>query len=225
MTDCYSQHPRFYVGVDCIIFSVSDGKLKVLLTKRQFEPEKGKWSLMGGFVAEDESVDDAARRVLLELTGIHDPYMRQVKAFGEINRDPGARVVSIAYYALLTSDMIDESTLQSYGASWVDINNLPELGFDHPEMIQKARAQLCRRITSEPMAFRLLPEAFTLTQLQTLYELIFDEQFDKRNFRKRVAENKCIEPTGLIDKSGSRRGAQLYRFNEEVFEATGKLKL
>lgn len=225
MSDCYSHHDRFYVSVDCIIFGVVGGRLNVLLTKRDFEPEKGKWSLMGGFVRESESLDDAASRVLLELTGLRDTFMRQVKAFGEIGRDPGARVISVAYYALLTPDFINDDTLRSHSASWHDINSLPSLGFDHAEMIEKARAQLCRRISSEPFAFRLLPDRFTLTQLQMLYELIFNEAFDKRNFRKRVAENRCIEPTGVIDKSGSRRGARLYRFNQDVFEQTGKFKI
>lgn len=225
MTDCYSHHSQFYVSVDCIIFSISDGKLQVLLTKRKFEPEKGKWSLMGGFVSDGESVDDAARRVLFELTGIRGTFMRQVKTFGEVSRDPGARVISVAYYALLPSDAIDEKSLAEHDACWKDINDLPELGFDHPEMIRKARAHLCSRISTEPIAFKLLPEAFTLTHLQTLYELIFDEQFDKRNFRKRVAENQCIETTGKIDKSGSRRGARLFRFNKEIFEESNKFKI
>ncbi|MCI9285668.1 MAG: NUDIX hydrolase [Muribaculaceae bacterium] len=225
MTDCYSHHSRFYVSVDCIIFGVSDGKLNVLLTERNFEPEKGKWSLMGGFVREGESVDEAASRVLLELTGLRGTFMRQVKTFGDIGRDPGARVISVAYYALLTPDLIDEAVLHEYNACWNDVNNLPELGFDHPEMIVKARAQLCRRIATEPIAFRLLPDMFTLTQLQTLYELILDEQLDKRNFRKRVAENPCIEPTGIIDKTGSRRGAMLYRFNYDSYKSTEKFKI
>ncbi len=225
MTDSYSHHSKFYVSVDCIIFSVSDGKFRVLLTKRSFEPEKGKWSLMGGFVRENESVDEAAGRVLYELTGLKNTYMRQVKAFGDVGRDPGARVISIAYYALLTSDNIDQQTLAEHNAVCSDIENLPELGFDHPDMIVKARAQLCRRITAEPIAFRLLPELFTLTQLQKLYELIFDEEFDKRNFRKRVAENPSIEPTDVIDKAGSRRGARMYRFNMAVYQQTQKFKM
>lgn len=223
--DSYREHSRFYVSVDCIIFTVCNDRLQVLLTKRAFAPEKGKWSLMGGFVEENESVDDAARRVLYELTGISNAYMKQVKTFGEISRDPGGRVISVAYYALLDNNLIDQQSIREHGAVWVDANNLPELGFDHPLMINKARAQLCRRITSEPIAFKLLPEAFTLSQLQNLYEQIFNDIFDKRNFRKKVAENKCIEETGEIDKKGSRRGARLYRFAEDVYEATGKFNL
>ncbi|MCM1521255.1 MAG: NUDIX hydrolase [Muribaculaceae bacterium] len=225
MSICYSSHQKFYVSVDCIIFGVVDGRLNVLLTKRKFAPERGKWSLMGGFVREDESLDDAASRVLLELTGLSHTFMRQVKAFGEVDRDPGARVISVAYYALLTPDLINAETLKSHSARWHDISNLPDLGFDHEEMIAKARAQLCRRISTEPFAFRLLPEQFTLTRLQNLYELIFDETFDKRNFRKRIAENPCITPTGIIDKTGSRRGAMLYRFDEAIYLKDGRFKM
>ncbi|MCM1163542.1 MAG: NUDIX hydrolase [Muribaculaceae bacterium] len=225
MSDCYRLHQQFYVSVDCIIFGLVDGRLNVLLTKRNFEPERGKWSLMGGFVRAEESLDDAASRVLLELTGLRNTFMRQVKAFGDIGRDPGARVISVAYYALLTPDMIDVETLRAHSACWCVINDLPTLGFDHTDMIAKARAQLCRRISTEPFAFRLLPEKFTLTQLQTLYELIFDEKFDKRNFRKRAAENPCIRSTGIIDKSRSRRGAMLYEFDEEAFRQSGKFKI
>lgn len=219
MTDCYSSHARFYVSVDCIIFTVADNRLKVLLTKRSFEPEMGKWSLMGGFVEEDESVDEAARRVLYELTGMSDAYMKQVKAFGELGRDPGGRVISVAYCALISYDEIDHQMIADHGAVWVDANELPPLGFDHPAMIAKARSQLCRRITREPIAFRLLPDSFTLTQLQTLYEQIFTERFDKRNFRKKIGENPCIIPTGEIDKQSSRRGARLYRFSREIYDS------
>lgn len=225
MADSYSSYSKFYVSVDCIIFTIYDNTLKVLLTKRSFEPEKGKWSLMGGFVEPDESLDDAALRVLNELTGMKKVFMKQVKTFGEIDRDPGGRVISVAYYALLSYSDIDSEMISEHGAVWVDANNLPNLGFDHPKMIEKARAQLCRRITGEPIAFRLLPDNFTLTQLQNLYEQIFTEQFDKRNFRKKALDNPCIKATDLIDKSGSRRGARLYRFDEQTYNETGKFNL
>lgn len=225
LADLYSSESRFYVGVDCVIFSVHDDRLQVLLTKRAFEPEKGKWSLMGGFVSDGESVDAAARRVLLQLTGISNAFMKQVMAFGDINRDPGGRVISVAYYALIDINLVDSKIIEDHGAVWVDVNDLPDLGFDHPQMIAKARAQLCRRITTEPIAFQLLPEYFTLTQLQSLYEQIFNEPFDKRNFRKKALDNVCIEPTGEIDKRSSRRGARLYRFNGETYKSTPKFNL
>lgn len=225
MTDFYGQNPRFYVGVDCIIFGLDHGQLSILLTKRGFEPEIGKWSLQGGFVRENESVDDAARRVLFNLTGLENVYMEQVHTFGQVERDPGARVVSVAYYALLGLDDLDPIKAAKHGAVWHSVESLPSLSFDHPEMIEEALVALRRKCTSEPVAFKLLPDHFTLTQLQNLYELILGEHLDKRNFRKRIAENECIEKTELIDKSGSRRGASLFRYNPETYKLQPKFKL
>lgn len=204
--------PRFHVGVDCIIFTVIDNKLKILLVKRDFEPEKGKWSLIGGFVKEDESVDQAAKRVLFELTGIENAYIRQVGAFGEIHRDPGARVISVAYFALLNYAEVNQEEVRRLKGEWVDVNDLPPLKFDHPRMIQKAMEKMRKKILSEYLVFNLLPELFTLTQLQNLVEKVIGKTFDKRNFRKRIMESPEIVATDLIDKASSRRGARLYRF-------------
>lgn len=221
----YSQYHRFYVAVDCIIFGVRAGKLSVLLTRRAFEPEMGKWSLMGGFANADESLDEAAARVLRQLTGLDEVYMRQVGAFGEVDRDPGERVISVAYYALLNIDEVDNSLLEEYKAVWVDITELPELGFDHPAMIDKALRALRRRMDHEPLAFNLLPPLFTLTQLQGLYEVVLGQEIDKRNFRKRVADNPCIVVTDSIDKKCSKRGARLYRFSPEIYAENPTFKI
>ena len=221
----YSENPQFFVAVDCIIFGLVDGKLCLLLSKRLFEPEKGKWSVMGGFVQQGESVDDAARRVLRDLTGLEDIYSEQVQAFGAVNRDPGERVISIAYYALLGPDEYNLELLSKHNAVWVEINNLPPLGFDHPEMVRKTLELIRVKCSHEPIGFNLLPAMFTLTQLQSLYETILGESLDKRNFRKRVAETDCIEKTEFIDKTGSRRGASLYRFNDRVYLSHPKFKI
>lgn len=221
----YSENPQFFVAVDCIIFGLVDGKLCLLLSKRLFEPEKGKWSVMGGFVQQGESVDDAARRVLRDLTGLEDIYVEQVQAFGAVNRDPGERVISIAYYALLGPDEYNLELLSKHNAVWVEINNLPPLGFDHPEMVRKTLELIRVKCSHEPIGFNLLPAMFTLTQLQSLYETILGESLDKRNFRKRVAETDCIEKTEFIDKTGSRRGASLYRFNDRVYLSHPKFKI
>ncbi|MDR1331776.1 MAG: NUDIX domain-containing protein [Tannerella sp.] len=221
----YREHPKFYVSIDCIIFGFSRGKLNLLLLKRNFEPSKGQWSLMGGFVQKDESTDNAAKRILRELTGLDDVYMEQVGAFGEIDRDPGERVVSIAYYALINIDDHDEQSVQSHNASWTDISALPELIFDHREMVDRARNMMKQKASVEPIGFNLLPELFTLTRLQTLYEAIYGETMDKRNFRKRVADMAFIEETGIIDKTGSKRGARLYRVNSDLYRKTGKFKI
>lgn len=224
MTEYYKSHSRLYVGVDCIIFGIKDGRLSVLLTRRAFEPEKGKWSLFGGFCEADESIDAAAERVLRELTGLSDIYMNQVGAFGAVDRDPGERVVSVSYCALLNSDDLDPKLLHEHGAVWTDLEALPELGFDHLLMIDKARENLRQRIMSTSVAFRLLPPFFTLTQLQSLFELVLGQTIDKRNFRKRALENAAIEATDMIDKTGSRRGARLYRFNWETFSRSSNFK-
>lgn len=221
----YSENPRFFVAVDCIIFSVVEEKLCLLLTKRRFEPEMGKWSLMGGFVQEDESTDTAARRVLKQLTGLENVYMEQVSAFGEIGRDPGERVISIAYYALLGPGEYIPRLLAEYNAEWVPLDSLPPLGFDHPDMVGKALSKLRESIAVRPIGFNLLSELFTLTQLQTLYETIMGHPIDKRNFRKRIADTPCIEKTPYIDKTSSRRGASLYRYNESLFNTLSKFKI
>lgn len=208
----YQGMPKFHVAVDCMIFSVIAGRLHLLLVKREFEPEKGKWSLIGGFVKDNESIDEAAERVLSQLTGIRNVYIRQVGAFGEVNRDPGARVISIAYFALLKSDDIEVNT-DTGKAEWVDIDRMPELGFDHPQMIVKALSLMRERLLTEALVFNLLPEFFTLTQLQNLVESVMGRKLDKRNFRKRVIDLPGLLPTDLIDKLSSKRGARLYKYN------------
>lgn len=225
MTNYYSKNPKFYISVDCIIFGFSGGELSLLLLKRNFEPARGEWSLMGGFVQENESVDEAAKRVLTELTGLDEVYMEQVGAFGNVHRDPGGRVVSIAYYALVNINEYDRELVRQHNAFWININELPPLIFDHSDMVEKARALMQQKASTKPIGFNLLPSLFTLSQLQSLYEAIYGEPLDKRNFRKRVAEMNYIEKTDKIDKTGSKRGAALYQFNENAYKQTPKFKL
>lgn len=213
MPKYYSNCARFIVSVDCVIFGLNNGRLSILLARRGFEPEMGRWSLMGGFVNEDESVDDAAKRVLRDLTGIDNVYMHQVGTFGAVDRDPGARVISVAYCALINFDDFDREKMKQHGASWIELRDIPVLGFDHMEMVNSALKFIKQRLSYQPLAFSLLPRYFTLTQMQNLYETVLGETIDKRNFRKRVAENQCIEKTDMIDKTSSRRGAALFQFN------------
>lgn len=217
--DYYHQHDRLYLSVDCIIFGLNEGSLKLLLTKRDFEPQKGEWSLMGGFVNSDESVDNAARRVLKNLTGLDGVYMHQIGTFGEVDRDPGKRVVSVAYSALLNFPDIDHDILKSHNAHWVDFNNIPHLCLDHDSMIKKAIRKIQNKFRTEPIAFELLPQRFTLTQLQQLYETLLGIKIDKRNFRRRALENSCIVPTDMVDKENSRRGARLYEYQSDEIAA------
>ena len=221
----YSEHSKVWVSVDCIIFGFDEGKLKILIGRRQMDPGRGHWSLYGGFVAEQESIDAAAERVLKDLTGLRHIYMQQVGAYGAIDRDPGERVISIAYYALINVRDYDEQLRSEHGVEWVDIKQIPPLYSDHNQMVKDALRKMRQKIRVEPISFRLLPSLFTLTQLQHLYEAVMGEEVDKRNFRKRVKEMEFIEKTELIDKTSSKRGAALYRFNRRAYNEDPFFKL
>ena len=225
MTGFYGEHSKVWVSVDCIIFGFDEGKLKILIGRRQMDPGRGEWSLYGGFVRSDESVNDAANRVLYELTGLRNLYMRQVGTFGDVDRDPGERVVSVAYYALINVKDYDDHLRVEHGLEWVNVNELPQLYSDHNEMVMKAQKLMRQKISTEPVGFRLLPSLFTLTQLQKLYEAVYGEELDKRNFRKRIKEMDFIEKTELVDKTGSKRGAFLYRFNKRTYNEDPNFKL
>ena len=225
MTQFYQQYPKVLVAVDCIIFGFDEGQLRILVGKRQMDPGRGEWSLYGGFVNTDESIDEAANRVILELTGLRNLYIRQVGAFGRVDRDPGERVISIAYYALINVKDYDKALREQHNLEWVNIQDMPTLYSDHNEMVRRARKMMRQKISSEPIGFNLLPNLFTLTQLQKLYEAVMGEVVDKRNFRKRIKEMDFIEKTELIDKESSKRGASLYRFNKRVYNDDPYFKL
>ena len=213
----YKEHSKVWVSVDCIVFGFENNKLKLLIGRRQMDPGRGEWSLYGGFVKADESLEDAAHRVLHDLTGMKKIYMKQVGAFGAIDRDPGERVISVAYCALINVNDYDDKLREQYGLQWVNIDALPKLYSDHNLMVRKAVNLLRQRIKTEPLSFNLLPDLFTLTQLQHVFEVILDEEIDKRNFRKRIKQFDFIEKTELIDKVTSKRGAALYRFNKKLY--------
>ena len=225
MTTFYSEHSKAYVSVDCIIFGFDEGHLRILIGKRQMDPGRGEWSLYGGFVNHNESVDEAASRVLYELTGIKNIYMKQVHTFGAVDRDPGERVISVAYCALINVKDYDQSLLEEHEVQWVDLEKLPKLYSDHNKMVNKAITMLRRRINTEPLSFNLLPELFTLTQLQHVNEAILGEEIDKRNFRKKIKTIDFIEKTDLIDNETSKRGAALYRFNKTIYREESVSKL
>lgn len=218
MVSYYHEQARLLVSVDCIVFGFDGNELRVLIGKRQMDPGRGEWSVYGGFIRSNESVDDAANRVLTELAGLRNLYIRQVGAFGRVDRDPGERVISIVYYTLINVSDYDESLREKHGVEWMSINDLPPLYSDHRLMIQKARDIMRATIVHEPIGFRLLPKLFTLTQLQKVYEAINGEPLDKRNFRKRITDMYYLERTDLIDKKSSKRGAYLYRFNIDAYK-------
>lgn len=225
MTTYYSEHSKVFVSVDCIVFGFENKQLRLLIGRRRMNPGRGEWSLYGGFVSEDESLEEAANRVLYELTGLKKLYMKQVGAYGAIDRDPGERVISIAYCALINVKDYDDKLRQQYGLEWVSIQDMPPLYSDHISMVKNALRLLKRRVSTEPLSFNLLPKLFTLTQLQNVYETILGEEIDKRNFRKRIKTIDFIEKTELVDKVTSKRGAALYRFNKKAYEESPTFKL
>lgn len=215
----YVNSPRHLVAVDCIIFGFEEARLKLLIMKRKVDPMEGAWSLVGGFVQEGESTDSAATRVLQLTTGIDDIYMDQLKCYGDVQRDTGARVISIAYYALIRIQEHDRVLATEYGAHWLSLEQIPELIFDHSQMIQDALARLRDKARFHPLGFELLPEKFSLPQLRNLYEAIYQRELDKRNFRKKVLAMGILEKLDEKDKSTSKKGAHLYRFDKQKYEA------
>jgi 8-oxo-dGTP diphosphatase len=214
----YQNKDRFLVAVDSIILGFSENELQILIARRPFEPLKGGWSLMGGFVNATESVEDAAKRVLKEFTGINDIFMEQTGAYGELNRDIGERVVSIAYYALVDINLFDTSLAIKYDARWVRLSQIPRLIFDHNAMVNDTIKILQRKAAVKPIGFNLLGDKFTLPTLQSLYESIYQESIDKRNFRKKLQSMDILEKSDEKDKNSSRKGAFLYSFNKKKYD-------
>lgn len=211
----YDLYPRFFVSVDCVIFGYQCGKLKVLIHQRPYEPCKGKLSLIGGFVQKDESVDLAAKRILTYFTGLDNVYMQQLAAYGDVERDPGERVISIVYYALANTEKALTALSDINEAEWIDVDQLPKLCFDHNDMVEKARQIIGESIMTKPIGKYLMPRYFTLSILQSLYESILGTHIDKRNFRRSISEKDYIKATDMIDKDSSRRGATLYEYIQE----------
>lgn len=215
----YANVPRHLVAVDCIIFGFEDGKLKLLIIKRKVDPMEGAWSLVGGFVQEGESTNNAAIRVLRQTTGIQDIYMDQLQSYGDTDRDTGARVISIAYYALIRISEHDRLLANAHGAHWLSLHQIPELIFDHNKMLSDALTRLRDQAHFHPIGFELLPEKFTLPQLRNLYEEIYQRPLDKRNFRKKILAMDILEKLEEKDKSSSKKGAHLYRFDRQKYDA------
>ena len=213
-------YPHPALTVDCVVFGYAIGtSLKVLLIKRNLAPYEGMWSLPGGFVNMQESVDAAAIRELSEETGVSDVFLEQLYTFGAPDRDPRERVVSVAYYALinLRKQSLQAATDAS-DAMWFELSDLPTLGFDHQEILDCAIARLRSKIRYEPIGFELLPSTFTLSQLQHLYEQVLERELDKRNFRKKLLKMNLLIDTGEKEVGVSHRAAKLYRFNVQKYQ-------
>ena len=212
----YSQYPKHLLAVDCIIFGFDGNNLKILLIKRNFEPKKGEWSLMGGFIGDNETLDSAANRVLNSLTGLENIYLEQLRVYSELEREHTARIISVSYYALINIENNFEIN-EKYNAQWFDLNDFPELIFDHNLMVNHAVARLRYRASTQPIGFELLPDKFTMRELQSLYEAIFDETYDKRNFISKINSLDILIKTNEKDMKSSKKGSFLYRFDEKKY--------
>ncbi len=218
-------YPRPAVTVDIILFTFRAGRLQVLLIQRKNPPYADKWALPGGFVHMDESLEDAAMRELTEETGVKDVYLEQLYTFGAPNRDPRGRVVTVSYFALISADDVAGMEMRGeiYGrddardARWWDIYDMPELAFDHRPILDYALQRLRWKLEWTALGFMLLPEAFTLSELQQAYETILNEALDKRNFRRKILSSGLLEPTGDY-REGDHRPAKLYRFTSQSIE-------
>lgn len=214
------KYPRPSVTVDCVVFGLDEARLKVLLIERALAPFEGHWALPGGFVRTDETLDQAARRELAEETGVHPAYLEQLYTFGALNRDPRRRVISVAYFALVKlSDHQIQAATDARAAQWFDADEPPTLAFDHNEILTVALNRLRAKVRYQPIGFDLLPQRFTLTMLQQLYEIVLGHALDKRNFRKKIKGMGVVVPLEEFQRGVAHRAARLYRFDRERYKA------
>lgn len=217
------QFTRLALTVDVVVMALDQEDLKVMLIQRDIPPYEGRWALPGGFVRKEETLEDAARRELREETGLKNIFLEQLYTFGEIDRDPRERVVTVAYYALVNLEGHDvHASSDARNAAWFSINDLPELAFDHPHILHTAHERLRGKVRYQPIGFELLPEKFTLRQLQHMYEVILDRELDKRNFRKKVLTMEIVKETKEFEKDVAHRAARLYRFDKRKYDRLTK---
>ena len=210
------EYPRPSVTADCVVFGIDEDTLKVVLIERPFDPLKGWWALPGGFVNPDETLENAATRKLKDDTGMSKVFLEQLYTFGDPDRDPNDRVITVAYYALvnLSNHPLESSSLN---ATWFPVSKLPKLAFDHKKIIQAAISRLRSKVRYMPIGFSLLPQKFTLTQLQRLYETVLERELDKRNFRKKILHMDILVELDEYQKGVAHRKARLYRFDQKKY--------
>ncbi|MGO4771454.1 NUDIX domain-containing protein [Flavobacterium sp. W22_SRS_FK3] len=207
------------ITIDCVIFGFNKGNLEVLLAHHAEGESVGKWGLLGGWLKKDESSDDAAQRILYELTSLDNIYLEQLKAFTDPNRVAGRRVVTIGYYTLVNrEDYKVKAGLTLMEATWHKINALPDLIFDHKEIMDFSLMQLRNKVRQAPIGFNLLPEKFTLLQLMHLYEEILGIELDKSNFRRKILHMKLLVALDEKQQDVSHRAAKLYKFDSEIYK-------
>ncbi len=217
------EYPRPSLTVDAVVFGFDDQDLKVLLIQRALEPFAGKWALPGGFVQMDEALETAVRRELKEETGLASVYLEQLYTFGDPARDPRGRVISVAYYGLVK--LADHQVLaatDARDAAWFPVAELPPLAFDHDRILEAAHRRLQGKVRYQPIGFELLPQKFTLSQLQQLYEIVLERPLDKRNFRKKILSMGLLVDTREIQQDVSHRAARLFAFNQKKYQALEK---
>ena len=218
MVEYYSGEPRYLVAVDCVIFGFDKDKLKLLVVKRAREPQIGEWSLMGGFLQENETLEEAAQRILTKWTGLENVFLEQFFNFSKLNRDPGERVLSMAFFALIKIDESDKELTKSHNAEWFEIDAIPGLIFDHGKMVEMALGIIRHKCRFEPIGFELLPQKFTIPQLQKLYEAILQQKLDNANFRKKILSMKILHKLNEKEKEFSKRGAFYYMFDQGKYK-------
>ena len=215
----YQNQTRILAAVDCIIFGFDGQSVKILLVHRGFEPEKGKWSLMGGFIQPDESPDHAAIRILKALTGLDGVYLEQLFTFGMPERDPIERTLSITYFALIDIHRYEKQLSDEYQPEWFPLNKIPRLIFDHTRMVKMAQEKLRYKAAFHPILFELLPDKFTLPQLYNLYTGVYDTVLDKRNFTRKILSTKLLVKQKEKEKEGSKKGAFYYKLDKRRYDS------
>lgn len=213
----YPQTTRILVALDCIVFGFDGEELKLLLIKRNFEPEKGRWSLMGGFLHEKEDLRKAANRILHDLTGLKDIYFEQLQTFGSVNRDPVERTISICFFALINIHDHKPAVANTQDARWIKLKRIPKLIFDHNDMVKLALERLRYKAALHPIGFELLPKKFTLPELQKLYEAIYDTSLDRRNFSRKILSTKLLNDTGEKNERSTTKKAVLYKLDRSKY--------
>lgn len=208
---------------DCVVFGLDDEDLKVLLIQRDLPPFEGEWALPGGFVRVGESVDDSARRELKEETGLKNVFLEQLYTYGDPKRDPREHVVTVAYYALVNLlSHPPKADTDARNAAWFSLEDIPKLAFDHHHILETALVRLRGKLRYQPIGFELLPDKFTISELQWLYERILEQELDKRNFRKKLNKLGILEETDEIQQDVAHRAARLYRFDRKRYQSLVK---
>ena len=210
---------RFYIAADAVVFTIIDKELKILLIKRKIPPFKGKFALPGGFVNLDENLEDGAKRELWEETGVKNIFLKKLHAFGDVGRDPRGRVISIPYLALIDGEKVKlHASTDAELAKWQAVYKLPELSFDHKKIIDDALEHLRFELENTNIAFQIMPERFTMSELQNAYEIILNKEVDKRNFRKKMRELGILRETSETKMEGAHRPAKLYAFRDKSYK-------